>query len=84
MDSMKVIELLKFNRELLARVRAAGIRLEDTRFVDLYSEYVEMLDRGEKVSYAVAVLAEKYGISERKVYGLVKRFKSDCKPFAVD
>ena len=83
MDSMKVIELLKFNRELLARVRAAGIRLEDTRFVDLYSDYVEMLDRGEKVSYAVAVLAEKYGISERKVYGLVKRFKSDCTPFAV-
>ena len=83
MDSMKVIELLKFNRELLARVRAAGIRLEDTRFVDLYSDYVEMLDRGEKVSYAVAVLAEKYGISERKVYGLVTRFKSDCTPFAV-
>ena len=83
MDCMKVIELLKFNRELLARLRAAGIRLEDTQFVDLYSDYVEMLGRGEKVSYAVAVLAEKYGISERKVYGLVKRFQSDCTPFAV-
>ena len=42
-----------------------------------------MLDQGEKVSYAVAVLSEKYLVSERKVYALVKRFQSDCKTFAV-
>ena len=37
----------------------------------------------EKVSYAVAVLSEKYSVSERKVYALVKRFQSDCKPLTV-
>ena len=42
-----------------------------------------MLDQGEKVSYVVAVLSEKYSVSERKVYALVKRFQSDCKPVAV-
>jgi hypothetical protein len=42
-----------------------------------------MLDQGEKVSYAVAVLSEKYSVSERKVYALVKRFQSDCKTLAV-
>lgn len=75
---MKVIEILNFNRELLKRLQAAGIRLEDAR-----SDYTRLLDQGEKVSYAVAVLSEKYSVSERKVYALVKRFQSDCKTLAV-
>ena len=38
---------------------------------------------GEKVGYIVAVLAERYGVSERTVYDVVKRFGQDCKPFSV-
>lgn len=79
---MKVIEILNFNRELLKRLQASGIRLEDARYIDLYSDYT-LLDQGEKVSYVVAVLSEKYSVSERKVYALVKRFQSDCKTLAV-
>ena len=37
-----------------------------------------MRRRGEKVTYAVTVLAVKYRISERKVYALLKRFAADC------
>lgn len=65
---MKVIEILNFNRELLKRLQASGIRLEDARYIDLYSDYTRLLDQGEKVSYVVAVLSEKYSVSERKVY----------------
>lgn len=36
---MKVIEILNFNRELLKRLQAAGIRLEDARYIDLYADY---------------------------------------------
>lgn len=80
---MKVIEILNFNRELLKRLQAAGIRLEDASYIDLYTDYTRLLDQGEKVSYVVAVPSEKYSVSERKVYALVKRFQSDCKIFAV-
>lgn len=80
---MKVIEILNFNRELLKRFQVAGIRLEDVSYIDLYADYTRLLDQGEKVSYVVAVLAEKYSVSERKIYALVKRFQSDCKIFAV-
>lgn len=75
---MKIIDVLKFNRELLNNLRTAGIRLEDAEYVDLYSDYTRMLAHGEKVSYIVAVLAERYGICERKVYSLIRRFQSDC------
>lgn len=47
---MKVIEILNFNRELLKRLQAAGIRLEDARYIDLYADYTRLLDQGEKVT----------------------------------
>lgn len=80
---MKLIELINFNQELLRKLAAAGVRLDDVRYVDLYFDYMDMHGHGEKMSYIVAVLSEKYAVSERKVYGLLKRFQSDCKPFAV-
>ncbi|MFQ7112511.1 hypothetical protein [Hallella bergensis] len=80
---MKIIEVLKFNRELIKRLKIAGIRLEDEEFVDLYTDYTNLLKRGEKVSYIVALLSERYAVSERKVYMLIKRFQSDCKSLAV-
>lgn len=80
---MKIIEVLKFNRELIKKLKIAGIRLEDEEFVDLYTDYTTLLNRGEKVSYIVALLSERYAVSERKVYMLIKRFKSDCRPLAV-
>ena len=80
---MKIIDILKFNRELIKRLRTAGIRLEDEQFVDLYTDYTIMRQHGEKVSYIVAVLANRYDISERTVYSLVKRFGSECNLFAV-
>ncbi len=80
---MKVIEILNFNRELLKKLQDAGIRLEDCRYIDLYADYMKLLGHGEKVSYIVAALSDKYLVSERKVYSLIKRFQSDCKTFAV-
>lgn len=37
-----------------------------------------MVNSGDKVSYAVAVLADRYGVSERKVYSLLRHFRTDC------
>ncbi len=90
---MTIFEVLNFNRELLERLRRIGVRLEDTAYIDLFVDFNNMVGAGDKVSYAVAVLADKYGVSERKVYNLIKRFqssalpicpaKNDCNPRAV-
>ena len=60
-----------------------GIRLDDVQYIELYNEYQVLQKEGNKVSYIVAVLADRYGISERKVYSLIKRFQSDCNLLAV-
>lgn len=80
---MKIIDILKFNRELIKRLREAGIRLKDERYIDLYNDYTELRLHGEKVSYIVLVLSTRYAVSERTVYSLVKRFNSECNLFAV-
>ncbi len=80
---MKNFEVLNFAYELIKRLKEAGIRLEDVNYIGLFSEYQSMIGEGEKVTYAVMVLADKYHISERKVYELIKRFQSDCKIHAV-
>lgn len=80
---MTIFEAVNLNRELLVRLRRAGIRLDDTDYIDLFSDYNKMIAAGDKVSYAVAVLADRYNVSERKVYGLIRHFRSDCNPAAV-
>lgn len=80
---MTIFEILKFNRELLNRLRKSGIRLEDADYIDLFVDFNEMVADGNKVSYAVACLASDYRISERKVYTLILPFQSDCNPGAV-
>ena len=80
---MKIIEIVKINRELLKNLHTAGVRIEDAKYIDLYADYRRMLANGDKVSYIVTVLSNKYAVSERKVYALIKHFQSDCKLFAV-
>ena len=80
---MKVIEVLNLNKELLKKFQQVGIRLDDVQYVDLYDEYKKMLANGDKVSYIIATLADKYEVSERKVYDLIRRFKADRNLLAV-
>lgn len=80
---MTIFEVLKFNRELLERLHRIGVRLEDTAYIDLFVDFNNMVGAGDKVSYVVAVLADKYSVSERKVYSLIRHFQNDCNPGAV-
>lgn len=75
---MKLIEILNLNRELLIYFQKAGIRLDDVQYIDLFNEYRTLSAQGEKMSYIVARLATEYAVSERKVYNLIRRFKTDC------
>ena len=80
---MTIFEVLNFNRELLERLRRIGVRLEDAAYIDLFVDFNNMVGAGDKVSYAVAVLAAKYAVSERKAYSLIKHLQTDSNPGAV-
>lgn len=67
---MKRIELTIFSAGGLQMLQKCGIRPEDGKYIPLYREYVEMLERGEKVTYIQDVLAKKYGIYNIRKYFL--------------
>lgn len=75
---MTIYEILSFNRELLRRLCSIGIRPDDYRFVALYEDYMRMKRDGDKTTYIVAVLAERYGVCERKVYNVLRWLSAEC------
>lgn len=84
-DKMKIYELLQFNKELLKRLCFAGIKPDDYKYADLFADYELLSQEGEKKTYIVACLADKYNISERQVYAVIGRLSQelDCKSRAV-
>lgn len=75
---MTVADLVKFSVEMLKRLHDSGISTGDYRHLAIYEEYESMKLSGDKTTYIVATLAEKYGICERKVYKLLRHFKREC------
>ena len=75
---MTLFEILNFNRELLERLAGTGYKPDDYKYIDLYREYEQMRRKGDKVTYCVAFLSARHGVSERKVYEILGRFKKEC------
>lgn len=83
---MKIYELLDFNKELLKRLCFAGIKPDNYKYADLFADYEQLNRGGAKKTYIVAMLADKYGISERKVYSVINHLSQEldcCKSRAV-
>lgn len=80
---MTLFEILNFNKELLNRLVSVGFKTDDCRYIELYADYRRMLGMGEKVTYIVSSLSERYGVSERKIYNVIKHFETDCTKCAV-
>lgn len=80
---MTVFEIFNFNKELLRRLMATGVKANDCVYVDLYNDYLQMRNTGNKMTYIVAMLSDKYDVSERQVYSIIDRLGKDCKSCAV-
>lgn len=63
--------------EFLKVLTELGIKADDWQNFEMYAEYARRKKRGEKISYIVEVLAERYGVSVRQVYRTVKRMDAD-------
>jgi len=76
---MKVAELLQLSGGILKTLHETGVKMKDYDYLPLYMDYLRMLNLGEKTTYIIATLSERYGMCERKVYQIVRRMKKDCK-----
>lgn len=75
---MKVYEIMFLIPDLLKTLHENGIKTEDYKWIELYKDYLRMRTMRHKTSYIVAVLSDKYGICERKVYKTIKKMDASC------
>jgi len=76
---MKVADLVKFSGEMLKRLHDFGISTGDYKHLQMYEDYERMRREGEKTTWIVAELSRRYGMCERKVYKVIRRFKGECR-----
>ena len=59
----------------------SDIKMDDYRHVEMYDDYCQMVDNGHKVEYVLAVLREKYGMSESTIRRVLSRMYRPVKPW---
>ena len=72
---MKAAELLKIGAKILETLSKCDIKISDYKYLPLYSDFEEMERAGEKTTYIVAILSERYKLGEASVWRILKRFK---------
>jgi hypothetical protein len=70
---VRTIDLLKFCGELMKRLSDCGVRIDDYKYVEMCEEYDKLLRDSHKKEYAIAVVTEKYGVSESTLRRVLKR-----------
>lgn len=73
---MKLIELVSFNKELLQRLQKAGVKIDDWKYCDLYLDYTQMIAEGTKRTAIILILAQRYNLSERQVYNIIRHLQT--------
>lgn len=79
---MKVFEALNLLKSPIFALLDSGVHVEDVKYLQLYKYFKCIVSEGNKRGYAAAVVSEKYSVSIRTVYDIVKRFDKDCNELA--
>lgn len=74
---MKAGELVNFNAKSLKAMSEVGIRIGDYRHLVLWNDYHALIAEGHKKTYALAVVASRYKVSERTVLRIISRFDAE-------
>ena len=76
---MKVVEIIRLSKNILEALQNSCIKINDIRYLQMYDEYVSLINERHKKSYVVALLSDKYKVSERQVYYVIQKFSKECK-----
>lgn len=72
-------DILKMNASVLRIFNANKIDPKEVERLALFEEYTDMRNRGEKFSYTIDYLCEKYKVSSRCITTLAQRMASEIK-----
>lgn len=70
-------DLLKMNQSVLKIFISNKIDPKDVERLEIFEEYTDMRNRGEKYNYVIQYLAEKHKCSPRSILNIAHRMASD-------
>lgn len=76
---MTVYDLLKDNMAILRRFHRNGVAADSIRFVPVFEDWRRMAGQGAKKQYIEAVLAAKYGYTERYIRMIVRFMQEEVR-----
>ena len=76
---MKVVEIVRISRELLKLMSDYGVKLGDYKFIDAYTDYVNMRQNRVKHRSAIRMLADERHVSTRTLERVFQRLSKIVK-----
>lgn len=70
---MTRFELIKANQTMLKAMVDNKISPGEVKNLEIYEEFKARKAKKEKISYIVCCLKEKYNLTERRIYGIIKQ-----------
>lgn len=75
--NIKTYKLISMNKTMLEVLANASIDTSDVKYLDMYEDYLRLINEGHKVTYIVRYLSDEYNIAERTIYRIVDKLSSD-------
>lgn len=69
-------EIIELNKELLQKLKNAGVKMSDYKYCDLYRDYKELSAIESCKKVVMLTLAQRYGLTDRQVYNIVTRLQA--------
>lgn len=73
---MRIADFIRLHKEMMNLLSNYEIKMDDFKYVEMFEDYDAMVKEGNKISYIVSYLSDKYRLSEASVYRVLKRFKT--------
>ncbi len=77
MKPTTVYDIIKANADVLRELTSAGVAIEDYKNIELYEDFVRLTGEGLKTTYVVMYLCSQYELSERSVWRVIRRFRTE-------
>lgn len=53
------------------------VELSDVRYLNMYKEYLRMVNEGHKKTYIIAFLSDEYNIGQRTLYRVIDKLSAE-------
>lgn len=71
---MTAYEFLETHKGTMEALLDLPVQPSDVRYLELYKDYQRLTEEGHKKTYILQYLSDEYGVEERTIYRIIRKF----------